>query len=53
MMKLRIMKQRAPHLFAPLRSWIRKNILKKVAKKFAGNKKVRIFAAQFRNDPPK
>lgn len=52
-MRLRIMQQRAPHLFAPQRSLYWKNILKKVAKKFAGNKKVRIFAAQFRNDPPK
>ncbi len=53
MMTLRTMQQRAPHLFAPQFSVDAENILKKVAKKFAGNKKVRIFAAQFRNDPLK
>lgn len=53
MMTLRTMQQRAPHLFAPQFSVGAENILKKVAKKFAGNKKVRIFAAQFRNDPLK
>ena len=49
-MTLRTMQQRAPHLFAPQFSVDAENILKKVAKKFAGNKKDRIFAAQFRND---
>lgn len=57
MMTLRTMQQRAPHLFAPQFSVDAENILKKVVKKFvkkfAGNKKVRIFAAHFRNDPPK
>ncbi len=52
-MTLRTMLQRASHLFATQLSVDAENILKKVAKKFAGNKKVRIFAAQFRNDPPK
>ena len=42
-MTLRTMQQRAPHLFAPQFSVDAENILKKVAKKFAGNKKVRIF----------
>ena len=57
MMTLRTMQQRAPHLFAPQffvgAENILKKVAKKVAKKFAGNKKVRIFAAQFRNDPLK
>ena len=53
MMTLRTMLQRASHLFATQLSVGAENILKKVAKKFAGNKKVRIFAAQFRNDPLK